>query len=204
MKIREVMNRAVCACQASDSLNHAAQLMWNGDLGCLPVVDETMNVVGMITDRDLAMAAHLRGAPLWAIEVGDAMAKLVFSAKETDSLRTASELMSRHQLRRLPVVDADGKLSGILTLGALACASAAKSKKALNAKQVGAILASISAPRPPAPSDTMVVEVTRADADESTKNVIQPAPRKSKKSAPKAASASKPKPKTKPKSKSGK
>jgi CBS domain-containing protein len=187
MKIQHLMTAPVRTCTASDSLNRAAQLMWEGDLGCLPVVDEAGAVIGMITDRDLAMAAHLRGAPLWALPVGEAMAKVVYSLRTTDGVRRAAKLMSEHQLRRLPIVDRDGKLAGILTLAGLACASAAKGKRPITPKEVGAVLAAISNPRPPVLSETVVVEVVAEPAPAVEDAVIAPAPRKAKSGAkPKA------------------
>lgn len=200
MKVRDVMTAAVRVCAPEDSLNQAAQAMWDGDLGWLPVVDGDAKVVGVITDRDLAMAAHLRGAPLWALQVADAMATVVFTAKPSDSVRNASKLMSKHQLRRMPIVDGEQRLCGVLTLGALACCAVAKGKRPLGPKDVAAILAAVSAPRPLAPTETMVVELVRESAP--ADDVLQPAPRKSSKAAPKAASKASPKVAAKAKSKS--
>src|SRR6266516_685070 len=58
MRAKEIMNREVRACRPSDSLANADRLMWDHDLGCVPVVDDQSTVMGMITDRDICMAAY--------------------------------------------------------------------------------------------------------------------------------------------------
>ena len=80
MKIETLMTSDVRTCRANDSLSAAAQAMWESDLGCLPVVDDSNGVVGILTDRDLLMASHLRGAPLWMIAVREAMASCTIPA----------------------------------------------------------------------------------------------------------------------------
>lgn len=192
MKIQKLMTVAVRTCRPNDPLNAAAQAMWEGDLGCLPVVDEACKLVGMITDRDLAMAAHLRGAPLWALAVGDAMASVVYTVNAKDSVRDAARTMTQYQLRRLPVLDAEGQLCGIVTLGGLARA-AAEGQAGLSAKELAAVLAAVSGPRPAPAEAALVVDVVREEAP-APKNVLKPAPRKS-------SSKPAPKPSAKPKKK---
>ena len=188
MKIQDVMTSPVRCCTPGDSLSVAAQAMWEGDFGCLPVVDGESKLVGMITDRDLAMATHLCGAPLWMLRVEDAMAKLVFFVRAGDKLRAAAKLMSEHQLRRLPVVDADGRLLGMVTLAALAqLAADTRRKSSLSAKDVFAVFAAVTTPRAPVLEAPIVVEVKREEPAPEPKNVIQPAPRKNRKSAVPAA-----------------
>ncbi len=175
MKIQELMTTNVRTCRAGDTLGDAARTMWEGDLGCLPIVDDANSVVGMITDRDLCMSALMSGAPLWALNVGDAMAKVVFTVKATDKPRAAAKLMVEHQLRRLPVVDAKGTLVGMVTLGALA-----GNKSPLSSKDVVGVLAAVTSARPAPVSARMEIEVTRESLPT---QVLQPAPRKAKKAA---------------------
>lgn len=179
MKIRELMCTDVRTCRPLDSLADAAQAMWNSDVGWLPVVDESCKLVGVITDRDLAMSALMSGAPLWALNVGDAMAKVVYALKPEDKLRNAAKTMTQHQLRRLPVVDGENLLLGIVTLGSLAQAVAGKS--ALSAKEVTAVLAAVTSARPVPVSARLEVEVTRESLPT---EVLQPAPRRARKGAP--------------------
>jgi CBS-domain-containing membrane protein len=120
MKVKELMEIKVRSCLVDDSLNWAAQLMWEGDCGALPVVGPEGDVVGMITDRDICMAAYTKGRPLTLIKVGDAMAKQVTTCSAESSAETAMSLMKEVRVRRLPIVDAQGKLAGILSLNDLA------------------------------------------------------------------------------------
>lgn len=69
MNASELMTETVQSCSASDSLQRAAQIMWDRDCGVVPVVDGDNCVVGMVTDRDIAMAAYTQGQPLWLIPV---------------------------------------------------------------------------------------------------------------------------------------
>ena len=64
MKVGDLMTKDVKACSQHDSLNRAAQLMWENDCGSVPVVDSDSKVVGMLTDRDICMAAYTKGIAL--------------------------------------------------------------------------------------------------------------------------------------------
>lgn len=177
MKIQDLMTTDVRSCRPNDNLSDAAQAMWEGDLGSLPVVDETGTVVGMITDRDICMAAHLRGAPLWAVSVADAMAKVVFSCGPDHKPADAIELCSTRRVRRLPVVDGAGKLLGLVTLAGLAHAieRSGKSKPGVSAKDICAALSDVTARREPKASARMEIEVTRETL--AAKGTLVPAPR---------------------------
>jgi CBS domain-containing protein len=193
MKIQDLMSTAVTSCRPGDNLSQAAQAMWDGDLGCLPVVDESTKVIGMITDRDLCMATHMRGTPMWSVPVAEVMAKVVYAVHASEKLRAAAKLMAHHQLRRLPVVDAEGTLVGMITLSTLTQAAASKKKKSsLSAKDVFGILEAITRPRTEAVIERIEVEVTRADVAPQVNNVLQPAPRKAKKTSAPAAAKDKP------------
>jgi CBS domain-containing protein len=120
MKVKELMAREVRICRVEDSLNRAAQLMWEGDCGVLPVVGAGGTVVGMITDKDICMAAYTRGGPVESLRVGDAMAKQVSSCSPEATLEAAMSLMKETHVRRLPVLDSQVKLVGILSLNDLA------------------------------------------------------------------------------------
>ena len=120
MKVREVMVREVRSCCAEDSLNRAAQIMWDGDCGVVPVVDGEGRPVGMITDRDICMAAYTQGLPITMLRVGTSMVREVASCSPDATLETAMALMKEGQVRRLPITDGSGKLVGILSLNDLA------------------------------------------------------------------------------------
>ena len=72
MKPENLMNRAVCTCSERDSLEQAARIMWDSDVGCLVVVGEEGRPIGMVTDRDLTMAAYTQGVALRDASVSSA------------------------------------------------------------------------------------------------------------------------------------
>jgi CBS domain-containing protein len=120
MNASELMTREVHSCSINDSLQRAVQLMWEHDCGVVPVVDDQNKVVGMITDRDVAIAAYTQGRPLWEIPLSSAMAHHVHGVREDDDLETVETLMRRVRVRRIPVLDGDGRLKGILSMNDLA------------------------------------------------------------------------------------
>ena len=122
MKVRELMSSPACSCRPTDSLARAAQLLWDHDCGMLPVVDQSGRVTSAITDRDICMAALSRGRTLADLRVMDSMSRKVVTCKPDDELPDAVHRMMESQVRRLPVVDADGKPRGVLSLNDLALA----------------------------------------------------------------------------------
>lgn len=120
MRIDQLMTRNVSTCTRHDVLARAAQIMWEHDCGIVPVVDDGGVVVGMITDRDICMAAYLQGRTLSEIPVGIAASHVVYAVHPSDSPQTAEKVMQEHQVRRLAVIDDDGRLVGVLSLNDLA------------------------------------------------------------------------------------
>jgi CBS domain-containing protein len=118
--VQQVMNREVITCDLDDSLDLVAQRMWDGDVGCLPVIDDRRSVVGMITDRDVCMAAYTRGLRLAEIRVGDVMSRKVVSCSADEDLAAVEWRMAVAQVRRVPVVDSRGALIGIVSMNDLA------------------------------------------------------------------------------------
>jgi signal-transduction protein with cAMP-binding, CBS, and nucleotidyltransferase domain len=90
--------------------------MWDHDCGCATVVDAHSKLIGIITDRDICMAAYTQGTPLEAIPIERAMSPKVISCTRTDDLDTAHRLMRTHEIHRIPVVDSRGRPIGILSL----------------------------------------------------------------------------------------
>lgn len=142
MNAIDIMNREVATCGPQDSLNRAAQLMWERDIGCLPVVDAENRPVGMITDRDICMAAYTQGGALSSLQVGNAMSRDVSTCDANDTIDRAERRMREHQVRRLPVVDS-GKLVGIVSLNDIALAATDKRQKDLSFQDVGQTLSAI-------------------------------------------------------------
>jgi CBS domain-containing protein len=122
MRIDQLMSRDVHFCTPDETLASAAGLMWNYDCGCVPVCgsDQTPEVVGMITDRDICMAALFQGKPLGELRIADAMRRDVKTCRPTDRPAEVERLMRDHQIRRVPVTDRAGWLVGIVSLADLA------------------------------------------------------------------------------------
>ena len=152
MNVAELMTQNVRASQPADTLNSAAQTMWENDCGCVPVVDGDRRVVGMLTDRDICMAAYTQGGPLRALTVSSAMSKEVFTCKADETIAAAEQTMRAHHVRRLPVVDAQGHLAGIISLNDIAREAEreqSRAKKQVTSSEAGLTLAAICTPRPP-------------------------------------------------------
>ncbi len=145
MKIADLIRKNLTSCAIHDTLERAAQLMWDADVGCLPVIDEHGHVAGMITDRDTCMAAYTQGLPLRAIPVTAAMATHVYSCTESEDVAAVARRMSHHQIRRMPVIDDRGHPIGIISVNDLARAAASGK---LPAAQITSTLAAVTAPRP--------------------------------------------------------
>jgi CBS domain-containing protein len=114
MKVEDIMTRDVRSCAPEESLSSAAQIMWEVDCGAVPVVDTERRVIGIITDRDICMASHLQGVPLGDASVNSSMARDIKCCGPHDSPATVQALMQQHKIRRVPVVDADRRLIGIV------------------------------------------------------------------------------------------
>jgi CBS domain-containing protein len=119
MKVEAIMKRQVQTCRVDQTLNEAVQIFWDKDCGAVPVLDAEGKLVGMLTDRDVAITAYFRGDALKNVCVADAMARRVLSVKRADDVLDALEVMRTHQVRRLPVVDAEGTVEGIVSLSDL-------------------------------------------------------------------------------------
>jgi len=114
-KISEVMSSDVQTINPDATIEEAAQEMRDGDFGLLPVGDEEQ-LLGVITDRDIAIRAVAEGRGP-STPVSEIMSEGVIWVREDDSIEEAAEIMSDNQIRRLPVVNAEQRLVGIVSLG---------------------------------------------------------------------------------------
>lgn len=147
MKVQDIMNREVHCCRPDTSLAMAAMQMWEGDLGILPVLDGEQ-VVGVITDRDICMAAATRHRDPGTIQVDDVMSGQVYACPPGIDVHDALKIMRRRQVRRLPVIDpGSGKLVGILSLDDVAIHAHVARRAELNMRDVGKTLQSICGQR---------------------------------------------------------
>lgn len=140
--VADVMTRSPRWCRRTDSLLIAAKVLWENDCGCVPVVDEGLQVVGMITDRDCLMAAFTRGRKLEDLSVQSAMAHIVFSVRAAEPVEAAARRMVEHAVRRLPVLDDHGRLAGIVSLADLC-----QPKAGLDVAIVAKALSAVTTPR---------------------------------------------------------
>jgi CBS domain-containing protein len=146
------MTKDVQVCRPSDSLNHAAQTLWEKDIGTLAVVgdDGSNRLVGILTDRDICMAAYTQGGSLSNLFVGTTMSRNVKACTPMTTLEEAAHEMAKAQVHRLPVVDGSRQLLGMLSLADLAREAARKPSArgtAAGFALVGKTFAAIAAPR---------------------------------------------------------
>jgi CBS domain-containing protein len=116
MKVGDLMTGNVQSCRPDSNLSAAAAIMWDTDCGVLPVVDESGRVIGLITDRDIAMAAATRGRHPSEIAVYEVISGHVYAVSPDEDIQLALKTMRHSKVRRLPVTDDDGILQGILSL----------------------------------------------------------------------------------------
>ena len=144
MRIQELMSRNVQTCCSYESLNAAAQTMWEAGVGALPVLDDKQRVVGMLTDRDICMAAYTQGRPLWQIIVAEVMSGRLVTCAPSDTVAHAEALMREHAIRRLPVMDEARHVVGLISMSDLARAI---SRSHRGQGELVATMAAITQPR---------------------------------------------------------
>jgi CBS domain-containing protein len=148
MRVEEIMSIHLETCRCEDSLQAAGQSMWDHDIGILPVVSADGRLTSVITDRDIAMAACIRGKAPHEIKVSEVMSKRLVTVLPSDDLQLTEERMQAEQVHRIPVVDSAGFLTGMITINDLA--RHLRSRKAAKGETPDGIartVAAISAPR---------------------------------------------------------
>jgi predicted transcriptional regulator len=139
-----VMSHEVRSCSPTESLNRAAQIMWESNCGAVPVVNQDGLIVGMITDRDVCMASYTQGQNLGALTVEHAMSRGVKAALADEPVSRVLEIMAESQVRRVPVIQA-GKVVGIVSLADIARAlDAQRTGRAAACEALSKTLAAIS------------------------------------------------------------
>jgi CBS domain-containing protein len=136
MKVNQVMTRNVCVASPRITIGKAAQMMAECDSGILPVGEDD-RLVGMITDRDIAIRAVARGRS-HATPVREVMSHEVLYCFDDEDIDDVARNMADQQIRRLPVVNRDKRLVGIVSLGDLSLHS--------GAEDAGETIAAISRP----------------------------------------------------------
>ncbi len=116
MKVRELMTSEVDCCGSHTDLAAVAMMMWRDNCGIVPVVEDTRRVVGVVTDRDICMGAATRHRRPEELTARELMSGKVFSVRPEDDVHTALETMRQRKVRRLPVLDADGHIQGLISM----------------------------------------------------------------------------------------
>ena len=136
-KISDAMASNPCAIDAEKSVQYAAQMMRDEDVGFAPIVEED-RIIGTLTDRDIAVKVVAEGRDPQTTTAQDVASKAVITVQPDQDLDDALQLMAQHQVRRLPVVEEDGRLVGIV-----AQADVAREAKP---KKTGQVVEEISQP----------------------------------------------------------
>ena len=118
MRCSEIMTRDVRTATREMTLREVAQMMRDGDMGSVPVVEDG-RLVGIVTDRDMVVRAIAEGRDT-ATPISEAMTTEIFSVRPDDFVFEAVRLMGDKQVRRIPVVTEDGKLAGIIAMADVA------------------------------------------------------------------------------------
>jgi CBS domain-containing protein len=117
--VRRLLKGPPRTCAPTDSLAHAAKLLWDHDCGMLIVTDTEGRPLGVLTDRDICMAAYTRGLPLERIIVADSMSRTVHCVDVDAPVTELAAVLAEHQIRRVPVLE-HGKVVGLASLADIA------------------------------------------------------------------------------------
>jgi CBS domain-containing protein len=151
MFVKDAMSGNVRSCHKACNLEDAARLMWEYDCGSIPVVDQSEKPIGIVTDRDITIASMLNHQALWELNADTLVSKqTLISCHVDDQLEDCIKIMEKNSIRRLPVVNDMGFLTGILSMGdviAFASNKFSKSKQSnvLSFNEVIAMLKQVSA-----------------------------------------------------------
>ena len=117
MKVQELMTKDVKTCGRGSNLAEVASILWDGDCGALPVVNDENKVVAMISDRDICFAVATKGRLASEVAVGEVTSgNPLYTCAPDDDIRDALYTMQQQQVRRIPVVNSAGRIEGILSI----------------------------------------------------------------------------------------
>jgi CBS domain-containing protein len=119
MQVKDAMHRGVKWVEPTTPLNEIAKLMAQHNIGAIPV-GENDRLVGMVTDRDIVCRGLAAGVDIARATARDVMTKGIHYTRETDDIRDAAELMEKNKVRRLPVLNKNKRMTGMLSIGDLA------------------------------------------------------------------------------------
>jgi CBS domain-containing protein len=151
MNVEDLMTRDVQCCGPDTNLAAAAKMMWDTDCGALPVLNVEGQVLGVITDRDICMACATKNRVASEITVWETVSKKAYTCKMSDDVHTAMDIMKRERVRRLPVIDEEAVLQGLVSMNdfillagerktgkvpAISCEDVARTLKAISAHRI--------------------------------------------------------------------
>ena len=143
MRARDIMTRNPECCRRDDTAREAARVMRDHDCGVVPIVDDGGRVVGIVTDRDLAIRGIAAGKDA-NTKLNDLMTPVAVTCGQDDDLRDVEQKMAELQLRRIPIVDAGGRCLGIISQADIARAAA--TDKTVTDEEVALVVEQISLP----------------------------------------------------------
>jgi len=149
MRARDIMTKDPQCLRRDDTARRAAEVMRDKDFGVVPVIDDARRVIGIVTDRDLAVRVISYGKTP-DTRLGDVMTPSVRSCAADDDLRDVERKMAELQVRRIPIVDAGGRCLGIISQADIARAAGRDSS--VSEEEIALVLEQISEPaHPPRP-----------------------------------------------------
>jgi CBS domain-containing protein len=137
-KCNEVMTKNPVCCLPNDTVIKAAELMKSENIGSIPVIEneQTQKLVGIVTDRDLALKIIAEGRDARSTKVESVMTRKVVTCRADHDLQKALDAMAEHQLRRIPIVDNDNKVVGIIAQADVATRADQPEKTAEMVKEI--------------------------------------------------------------------
>ena len=144
MRARDIMTKKPQCCRSEQTARDAAQVMRDRDCGCVPIVDGSDRVVGIVTDRDLTVRAIAAGRD-GNTRLADLMTPSVECCGQDDDLRDVEQRMAELQVRRIPIVDAGGRCLGIISQADIARA-ASSADGVVTSEEVALVVEQISQP----------------------------------------------------------
>jgi CBS domain-containing protein len=143
-KCSEVMTKNPVVCLPTDLVSKVAQVMKSKDIGSVPIVEneQTRKLIGMVTDRDLAVKLVAEGRDSRTTKAEAVMSRKIVTNLANDDLQKALDSMSEHQVRRIPVVDEQHKIVGIIAQADVATRSNQPEKTAAVVRKISAATAS--------------------------------------------------------------
>ncbi len=143
MKAKEIMTKDPDCLRGDDTARHAAQVMRDRDCGCVPVVDDAGKVVGIVTDRDLAVRGIASGKDP-STKLNDLMTPMATCCGPDDDLRDIEQKMAELQVRRIPIVDSAGRCVGIISQADIALAASRDTR--VTEREIALVVEQISQP----------------------------------------------------------